>query len=107
MTRHGHPSQDPPVKISLRPNRIRQALDDGRPVVGPNLQIPSPELVEIIGLAGFEFVMLDGEHGAAYSALPALLTACDAAQITSLVRVPSHERSVLLPPLELGAGGVQ
>ncbi|MES2693139.1 MAG: aldolase/citrate lyase family protein [Verrucomicrobiota bacterium] len=51
--------------------------------------------------------MLDGEHGAAFTALPALLAACDAAGITSIVRAPSHERSVLLPPLELGAGGVQ
>ena len=84
-----------------------RTLRRGQSVVGPNLQIPSPELVEMIGLAGFEFVMLDGEHGAAFTNLPPLLTACDAAGITSLVRVPSHERSVLLPPLELGAGGVQ
>ena len=95
------------MKISVRPNRIRHDLRRGNLVIGPNLQIPSPDLIEIIGLAGFEFVMLDGEHGAAFTALPALLTACDAAGITSIVRAPSHERSVLLPPLELGAGGVQ
>jgi 4-hydroxy-2-oxoheptanedioate aldolase len=92
---------------TIRPNRLLRALRAGRDVVGPNLQIPSPELVEIIGLAGFEFVMLDGEHGAAFTNLPPLLTACDAAGITSLVRVPSHDRSVLLPPLEMGAGGLQ
>jgi 4-hydroxy-2-oxoheptanedioate aldolase len=91
----------------VRPNRLRRLLARGGIPCGPNLQIASPDLVEIIGLAGFEFVMLDGEHGAATSNLPALLTACDAAGVTSLVRVPSHERSVLLPPLELGAGGVQ
>lgn len=95
------------MNVTIRPNRMLRALRRGQSVVGPNLQIPSPELVEIIGLAGFEFVMLDGEHGAAFTNLPPLLTACDAAGITSLVRVPSHERSVLLPPLELGAGGLQ
>ena len=95
------------MKISVRPNRLLKAIRARRTAIGPNLQIPSPELVEIIGLAGFEFVMLDGEHGAAFTNLAPLLTACDAAGITSLVRVPSHDRSVLLPPLELGAGGLQ
>jgi 4-hydroxy-2-oxoheptanedioate aldolase len=91
----------------VRPNRLRRALQRGTPVFGPNLQIPSPELVEIIGLAGFDFVMLDGEHGTALSRLPELLIAGDAAGLPSIVRVPGHERSTLLPALELGTGGVQ
>ena len=95
------------MKISIRSNRMRRSLGSGECVFGPNLQIPSPDLVEIIGLAGFEFVLLDGEHGAAFTALPALLTACEAAGLTALVRVPSHDRGFLLPPLELGAGGLQ
>jgi 4-hydroxy-2-oxoheptanedioate aldolase len=95
------------MPVPVRPNRLRRLLDRRTPAFGPNLQIPSPDLVEIIGLAGFDFVMLDGEHGAALTELPALLRACDVAGVTSIVRVPSHERSVLLPPLELGAGGVQ
>ncbi|MSU49950.1 MAG: hypothetical protein EXS37_12835 [Opitutus sp.] len=92
---------------AVRVNRLRRKLERGLAAFGPNLQIPSPDLVEIIGMAGFDFVMLDGEHGAAFSALPNLLLAADAAGVTSLVRVPSHERGVLLPPLELGAGGLQ
>jgi 4-hydroxy-2-oxoheptanedioate aldolase len=95
------------MKITLRLNRLARSLRRGQSAVGPNLQIPSPDLVEMIGLAGFDFVLLDGEHGAAFTNLPALLTAADAAGITPIVRVPSHERGVLLPPLELGAGGLQ
>ena len=90
----------------LRPNHLRRLLVRGT-AFGPNLQIASPDLVEIIALAGFDFVMLDGEHGAAFTRLPELLCACEAAGITPLVRVPSHDRSVLLPPLELGAAGLQ
>jgi 4-hydroxy-2-oxoheptanedioate aldolase len=96
-----------PAKPTIRLNRLRRHLARGGSAFGPNLQIPSPDLVEIIGLAGYEYVMLDGEHGAAFSRLPELLVACDAAGLTSIVRVPSHERSVVLPPLELGAGGLQ
>lgn len=92
---------------TIRSNHLRGALTRGTPAFGPNLQIPSTDLVEIIGLAGYDYIMLDGEHGAAFTRLPELLVACDAAGLTSIVRVPSHERSVLLPPLELGAGGLQ
>lgn len=91
----------------IRRNRLKIRLDQGRPAFGPNLQIPSPELVEMIGLAGYDFVMLDGEHGAAFSRLSELLLAAEVAGLTAVVRVPDHSRAVLLPPLELGAGGLQ
>jgi 4-hydroxy-2-oxoheptanedioate aldolase len=95
------------MKHPVRPNRLRRTLGRGRTAIGPNLQIPSTELVEIIGLAGYDYVMLDGEHGAALTRLPELLLAADAAGLTAIVRVPDHSRGMLLPPLELGAGGLQ
>jgi 4-hydroxy-2-oxoheptanedioate aldolase len=95
------------MKHPVRPNRVRRTLGRGQTAIGPNLQIPSTELVEIIGLAGYDYVMLDGEHGAALTRLPELLLAADATGLTAIVRVPDHSRSMLLPPLELGAGGLQ
>ncbi len=86
---------------------MRQRLVTNGCAFGPNLQAPSTWLVEMIGFAGFDFVMLDGEHGAAFSNLPNLILAADAAGVTPIVRVPSHERGFILQALELGAGGVQ
>ena len=45
-------------------NPLRQKIADGKPVIGPILQeIPdSPDLVEFLGSAGFDYVMVDGEH---------------------------------------------
>ena len=91
----------------MRQNRMRHKLERGEAVIGVNLQIDSPWLVEIIGQAGFDFVMLDGEHGFAFSNLPVLVMAADAAGITPIVRVPSHDRGYILPALEAGAGGIQ
>lgn len=91
----------------MRPNRMKQKLTQGHCVVGPNVQIDAPWLVEMIGQAGFDFVMLDEEHGAVQHNLPMLIMAADAAGITPIVRVPTHERGFLLPPLEAGAGGLQ
>ncbi len=90
----------------MRKNRLKQKLAAGQCVIGPNLQIPSPMLVQMIGLAGFDYIMLDGEHGFAYSELFNLIVAASDAGITPMVRVPSHDRGFLLPPLEAGAGGI-
>lgn len=91
----------------MRLNRVRAKLENNEPALGPNVQIPAPWLVEIIGVAGFDYVMLDGEHGAAFSNLQVLIIAADAAGITPIVRVPSHDRGYILPALEAGAGGIQ
>jgi 4-hydroxy-2-oxoheptanedioate aldolase len=95
------------MSAAVRLNSLRCKLVSHRIVFGPNLQIPSPELVEMIGLAGFDFVMLDGEHGAVYTRLPELLRACDAAGITAIVSTPGPDRCDLLLPLEMGAGALQ
>ena len=92
--------------MTLRKNRLKAKIAENRCVIGPNLQIPSPWLVEIIGLTGFDYVMLDGEHGAAFSNLPTLILAADAAGITPIVRVPSHDRGFITQALEAGAGGI-
>lgn len=93
--------------VPVRRNAMRRALLAGRSVFGPNLQIPCPELAELIGFAGFDFVMLDGEHGEVWPRLGDLIRAVEAAGATALVRVPDDRRISLLTPLELGAGGVQ
>lgn len=91
----------------MRENRVRQRLLAGQCAFGINLQIDSPWLVEMIGQAGFDYVMLDMEHGFARMNLPVLILAADAVGITPIVRVADHNRADLLNALEFGAGGVQ
>lgn len=90
-----------------RPNLVRQKLAAGQPVLGAALQIDSPWLVEVLALVGFDYVLLDGEHGFALRNLPTLVMAAQGAGIEPIVRVPSHDRGFLLQALEAGARGVQ
>jgi 4-hydroxy-2-oxoheptanedioate aldolase len=90
-----------------RPNPVRRKLEAGDAVLGAALQIDSPWLVEILALAGFDYVLLDGEHGFVQRDLALLVLAAQGAGIVPIVRVPSHDRGFLLPALETGAGGVQ
>lgn len=87
-------------QYAFRPNRLRRLLALGRADFGTALRIPSIERVEIFGFAGYDFVMFDGELGAALTPLPQLLLASDAAELTSIVRVPERIRAMVLPPLE-------
>ena len=52
---------------SMPVNPLRRKLAAGRTVIGPLLQeIPSsPELAEFLVAAGFDYVIVDGEHGGA------------------------------------------
>jgi len=46
----------------LQPNKLRASLAAGQCVYGLINSIPAPLAVEMIGYAGFDFVILDLEH---------------------------------------------
>jgi 2-keto-3-deoxy-L-rhamnonate aldolase RhmA len=91
----------------MRTNRLKQRLAAGAPMVGTLLSFNSPELVEFCGLAGFDFVLIDGEHNLVGSeTCLQLVRAAEAADVTSLVRVPRNDPSTMLGFLETGVQGV-
>ena len=90
----------------MRPNLIFAAWRAGKTALGAAVQINSPWLVEMCAAAGFDYVLLDCEHGAAGNGLPELIMAAEAAGVTPIVRTPDHGRASILPALEAGAGGI-
>ncbi len=90
----------------MRTNRIKKKLLANECFYGPNLHLDSPWLVEMIGHSGFDYVLLDCEHGLVGHNLPIMILAADAAGVVPIVRVPSHDRSYLINALEAGAGGI-
>ena len=90
-----------------RPNLVRQALLRGETASGIVAQINCPEIIEIAGAAGFDFVYIDCEHGSFYlEGATAMIRAAEAAGITPLVRVPNHDSSFIGRILDAGAMGV-
>ncbi|MDB5539933.1 MAG: hypothetical protein JWQ89_1660 [Devosia sp.] len=91
--------------MPLQPFRAR--LKAGAPLLAPFSIIPSIEVVELIGLAGFDGIILDLEHGAHGSeALGPLILAARARSIYPLVRVRSSEPTEIAAALDAGAAGV-
>ena len=55
----------------------------------------TPALIEISALAGFDHVIIDGEHGnVGVRDVEDLVRAAEAAGVTPLARVPSNRRSI-------------
>ncbi len=86
---------------------LRERLKDRTPLIATFSIIPSVEVVELIGLAGFDAVILDIEHGAHGSeALGPLILAAKARGIYPLVRVRSSDPTGIAAALDAGAAGV-
>jgi 4-hydroxy-2-oxoheptanedioate aldolase len=81
-------------------------LTGGR-ALGVLLRMPGEELVEMVAVAGFDFVLLDGEHGPAdVTELRRHLAAAQIYDVPVLVRVGSAEPALVLRAIDAGAVGV-
>ena len=47
----------------MPPNVMKQKLLNGEPAFGVSIMIPSPQLVEMVGKLGFDWVLIDFENG--------------------------------------------
>ena len=88
-------------------NPVRDTLREGGVALGVFVPMPSADVVEVCALAGFDFVMLDAEHGriSPETAYPMILAA-EARGVPALARVGQNDRQVILKFLDLGIAGV-
>ena len=92
----------------MRENQMKARLQRGEPVLGCSLMFPSPQIVEMLGYAGFHWVLLDCEHGSLSLAdVEIMCMAADAVGITPIARPKSNSAAELQSVLDRGAQGVQ
>lgn len=93
----------PSPRLASRPEGFRGP----GPVHGLWRIIPSPQLTEAVALAGFDFQVLDCEHGAYdYGTLLPDLLACERHGCAPLVRVSGTDPVEVQRCLDLGARGL-
>lgn len=91
----------------LRRNLLSERYNKQGFVIGAFLEIPSPQLVELLGLAGFDFVVIDREHGAInLETTETLIRAAASTGISPLVRVANDDPVAIRQPLDMGAAGI-
>ena len=87
---------------------LRDQLLAGKTVVGVSVMIPSPQIVEMLGLMGFDWVLIDCEHGAiSLDEVETLAMAAAAAGIVPVARPPTSSPQAIAQILDRGVAGVQ
>jgi 4-hydroxy-2-oxoheptanedioate aldolase len=93
--------------LKIPAQRFRKLISE-RSVVGTFSKSQDPAFIEIIGHAGFDFVVLDLEHGPnSVLSLQNLIRAAEVTGLFPIVRVKEDTPSLISEVLDVGAAGIQ
>ena len=92
----------------MKPNRMKEKIARGEPALGCSVMFPSPQIVEMLGFAGFDWVLIDCEHGSiGLGDVELMAMACDAVGITPIARPRTNSASDIQSVMDRGVMGVQ
>ncbi|OMF02447.1 aldolase/citrate lyase family protein [Paenibacillus sp. FSL H7-0942] len=91
----------------MRINTLKEKIARKQPVYGLFVSIPHPVIVEMIGHAEYDFVIIDLEHAAtSMESVEELIRSAELVGLTPLVRISKVERAEILKVLDCGAQGI-
>ena len=91
----------------MRTNTTKAKLNDGQVVFGAIITRYAPDMVEIFGALGYDFVMIDCEHGpASLDQVEHMVRAAESFGITPIARIPDHSEQTILRFLDRGLQGI-
>ena len=91
----------------MRPNTVRQRAASGQPAIGLFVSSASPLAAETVGHLGFDWVLVDLQHGENnLGNLSQMLQAVSATPAMPFVRVPANDPLLIGRALDLGAYGI-
>ena len=89
-------------------NDLKLKLKSGALMVGTMIsEIRNPNLAYMLAQCGFDFFIIDNEHGS-YSpeTISNIIAAARGAGVLTIVRIPEIRRETILKPLDCGAAGL-
>lgn len=88
-------------------NKLKEKIKSGGYAVGSIIQGALPALAEISGLAGFDFVFIDAEHGPlSVRECEELVRAAETAGTVPLIRTRQLNEELILRYMDIGAMGI-
>jgi len=93
----------------MQPNRVKKILREGGLALGTYVGgIADPQIVEIIGHAGFDAAFIDMEHTSFdLRDVQLMVMAAERVGITPIVRTPGFDPAFILRLLDMGVQGIQ
>lgn len=96
------------MSIQVRPNRLKSKLVSGEAHSWALLDIMSVELVEVLGMVGFDSFLIDGEHVAMNEEkILDVVRAAERFQMTPMIRLRSFDFAAIGRLLDMGIQGIQ
>ena len=87
--------------------KFKEALDSPRGALGPFMLSVDPSVYEAAGRAGYDFLLVDMEHGlTTFATLPDIIRGCNCVNVCPVVRVPRGTDIWISRALDAGAGAV-
>ncbi len=91
----------------MQENRTKTKLQNGDPVFGVISSSTDPMIAEILGLCGFDYYMIDGEHGPFEPETATnIARACEVVNVTPLARLGSKDPKLVLQYMDAGFLGI-
>lgn len=92
----------------MRENQVKRKLKQGDVVLGLFMNCAYPGFIEICGHAGFDFAVIDLEHGPLHPLVAEdLCRAADCVGLAPIVRVRKNDAPQIQRALDIGSAGVQ
>lgn len=89
-------------------NRMKEKLLSGQPAFGVSVMFPSPQVVEMVGRLGFDWVLLDCEHGSiSPESVELMVMAAELTGLTPIARPWTNSPEAILRLMDRGVMGVQ
>lgn len=88
-------------------NKLRQLLDEKKPILGTFFELGGANAVEALGQTGLDYIIIDNEHGPfeTESSLECI-RACEGSGLASLCRIREVSRPGVMKLLDQGADGL-
>ena len=92
----------------MNANRMKRKLLAGEPAFGVSVMFPSPHIVDIVGRLGFDWVLIDCEHGSiSLESVELMVMAAESAGVTPIARPPVNSFEAIGQLMDRGVMGVQ
>lgn len=89
-------------------NFMKDRMSRGEAALGLSVMIPSPPIVEMAGSLGYDWVLIDCEHGSiSLEAAENMVRAAEASGTVPIIRPPRNEPDVIGAYMDCGARGIQ
>lgn len=88
----------------FRENHLKKTIANGEPTIGVWLSIPAPTIAEIMSHVGYDFMIIDNEHGQmTLESSTDMMRGAMVGHTTTMIRVPGQDPDYMKRVLDAGA----